>query len=88
MFYFKPLKINIINSINISGVSIVENKNKFTVTPKQSIKAITLTLRISEEMNNKLEELSRISNRSRNELINKALEFAFENLEFTDINKK
>lgn len=47
-------RIQIINSINILGVNTMENKSKFTVTPKQSIKAITLTLRISEEMNNKL----------------------------------
>lgn len=32
----------------------MEKKSKFTVTSKQSIKAITLTLLISEEMNNKL----------------------------------
>lgn len=87
MFYLKLLIINIINSITISEVNVMENKNKFTITPKKNPKAITLTLRISEEMNNKLEELSKISNRSRNELINKALEFAFENLEFIDKNK-
>ncbi len=58
-------------------------KNKFIVTPKDE-KSVTLTIRIYPEINAKLEELSRQSNRSRNELINKALEFAFNNLEFVD----
>ena len=58
-------------------------KNKFIVTPKDE-KSVTLTIRIYPEINAKLEDLSRQSNRSRNELINKALEFAFNNLEFVD----
>lgn len=58
-------------------------KNKFIVTPKDE-KSVTLTIRIYPEINAKLEDLSRQSNRSRNELINRALEFAFNNLEFVD----
>ena len=58
-------------------------KNKFIVTPKDE-KSVTLTIRIYPEINAKLEDLSRQSNRSQNELINKALEFAFNNLEFVD----
>ena len=60
--------------------------NKFIVTPKDE-KSVTITIRISPEINSKLEQLSMQSNRSRNELINKALEFAFNNLEFVDDNK-
>ena len=60
--------------------------NKFIVTPKDE-KSVTITIRISPEINSKLEQLSIQSNRSRNELINKALEFAFNNLEFVDDNK-
>ena len=60
--------------------------NKFIVTPKDE-KSVTITIRISPEINSKLEQLSIQSNRSRNELINKALEFAFNNLEFVDNNK-
>ena len=60
--------------------------NKFIVTPKDE-KSVTITIRISSEINSKLEQLSMQSNRSRNELINKALEFAFNNLEFADDNK-
>ena len=43
-----------------------------------------MTIRIQPEINDKLEELAQKSNRSRNELINLALEFAFNNLEFID----
>ncbi len=59
---------------------------KFIVTPKDE-KSVTMTIRLNPELNTKLENLSRQSNRSRNELINKALEFAFNNLEFVDKNK-
>lgn len=62
------------------------DKNKFVVTPKNS-KSVTMTIRIYPEVNYKLEELAKKSNRSRNELINKALQFAFNNLEFIDNNE-
>ena len=57
--------------------------NKFVITPKDE-KSVTLTIRIYPEIHAKLEKLSQQSNRSRNELINKALEFALNNLEFAD----
>lgn len=63
----------------------MEDKNKFIVTTKDT-KSVTMTIRIYPEVNFKLEELARKSSRSRNELINKALEFAFNNLEFIDKN--
>lgn len=61
------------------------DNHKFIVTPKDQ-KSVTMTIRIYPEINAKLEKLSQQSNRSRNELINKALEFAFNNLEFVDGN--
>ena len=51
--------------------------DKFVVTPKKE--SVTITVRIKPDLNDKLEYLSRQSNRSRNELINKALEFALDN---------
>ncbi|MBQ7974108.1 MAG: CopG family transcriptional regulator [Clostridia bacterium] len=55
--------------------------NKFIITPKTE-KSVTLTIRIETELNNYIEELARKSGRSRNELINKALKYAFDNVEF------
>ena len=55
--------------------------NKFVVTPKTE-KSVTVTVRIETELHNYIEEISKKSGRSRNELINKALKFAFDNLEF------
>ena len=57
------------------------SENKFVVTEKDS-KSVTMTIRIYPEINTKLEQLALKSKRSRNELINKALEFALNNLEF------
>lgn len=57
-------------------------KNKFVVTPKNE-KSVTMTIRIDYDLNRQIEELSQKSGRSRNELINKALWFAIDNLEFT-----
>ncbi len=54
---------------------------KFVVTPKIE-RSVTLTIRLETELNNYIEEIARKSGRSRNELINKALKFAFDNLEF------
>lgn len=59
-------------------------ENKFTITPKKTSKSITITLRIDEGLNNKLEKLALQSNYSRNKLINMALEFAFNNFEFKE----
>ena len=60
----------------------LENKQKkFVITPKAE-RSVTLTVRLETELNNYIEEIARKSGRSRNELINKALKFAFDNLEF------
>jgi len=56
-------------------------KDKFVIKPKTT-RSITMTIRIDGEINEKLDELSLKSNRSRNELINMSLRYAFENLEF------
>lgn len=60
---------------------------KFVVKPKQSVKSVTMTIRIDSELNDRLEELSLKSNRSRNELINMSLHYALENLEFIEDSK-
>lgn len=66
----------------------MENKtNKFVVTPKGE-KSVTLTVRLEAELNDYIEEIARKSGRSRNELINKALKFAFDNLEFDSADSK
>ena len=58
-------------------------KEKFVVNPKTS-RSVTMTIRIDSETNKKLDELALKSNRSRNELINMSLRYAFENLEFIE----
>lgn len=60
-------------------------ENKFVITPKTE-KSVTFTVRLETELNNYIEEIARKSGRSRNELINKALKFAFDNLEFVSAN--
>lgn len=62
---------------------MANNQNKFVITPKVE-RSVTLTIRLETELNNYIEEVARKSGRSRNELINKALKFAFDNLEFRD----
>jgi len=58
-------------------------KEKFVVNPKTT-RSVTMTIRIDSETNDKLDELALKSNRSRNELINMSLRYAFENLEFIE----
>ena len=58
-------------------------KEKFVVEPKTT-RSVTMTIRIDKEINEKLDELALKSNRSRNELINMSLHYAFENLEFIE----
>lgn len=58
-------------------------KDKFVIKPKTT-RSVTMTIRIDSELNNKLDELALKSNRSRNELINLSLRYAFENLEFIE----
>lgn len=59
----------------------MSENNKFVITPKNE-KPATLTIRIDKTLHHQLETLVIKSNRSRNELINRALKFAFNNLDF------
>ena len=45
---------------------------------------VTMTLRLDKELQQQYDELSQKSDRSRNELMNLALKFAIEHLEFVD----
>lgn len=56
---------------------------KFVVTPKTE-RTVTMTIRIDSEYNRRLEEIALKSGRSRNELINMAIKFAFDHIEFVD----
>ena len=58
-------------------------KDKFVIKPKTT-RSVTMTIRIDSKLNDKLDELALKSNRSRNELINLSLHYAFENLEFIE----
>ncbi len=58
-------------------------KEKFIVTPKTT-RSVTMTIRIDGELSEKLDELALKSKRSRNELINLSLRYAFDNLEFIE----
>lgn len=51
--------------------------------PKEET-TITMTLRLEKELQQKYDELSQKSGRSRNELMNLALKFAIEHLQFVD----
>ena len=61
--------------------SVKDKKDKFVIKPKTN-RSVTMTIRIDNEISDKLDELALMSNRSRNELINMSLRYAFENLEF------
>jgi predicted transcriptional regulator len=56
---------------------------RFIVTPKED-KAVTMTIRIDRELQEKYNELSAKTNRSRNELIGMALQYALDNMEIKD----
>jgi len=61
-------------------------KENFVVKPKNT-RSVTMTIRIDSDTSDKLDELSVKSNRSRNELINLSLQYAFKNLEFIEEEK-
>jgi predicted transcriptional regulator len=57
---------------------------KFIVTPKlenREERTVTMTIRLERALQNRLDELANQTNRSRNELIGMALEFAIDNIE-------
>lgn len=66
---------------------MLTDENKFIITTKKA-KAATLTIRIDKDINDLLDEISIKTNRSRNEIINLALAFAFNNLDFYNPSNK
>ena len=54
--------------------------NKFIVTPKED-RSVTMTIRIDRSLQEKYNDLSTRTNRSRNDLISMALRYALENME-------
>lgn len=57
---------------------------KFIITPKKD-KTVTMTIRIDRALQEKYNELSARTNRSRNELISMALQYALANMELKNI---
>ena len=57
---------------------------KFIITPKKD-KTVTMTIRIDRALQEKYNELSARANRSRNELISMALQYALANMELKNI---
>lgn len=58
----------------------IETMEKFVVVPKED-KAVTMTIRIDKALQEAYNELSTKTNRSRNELIGMALQYALDNME-------
>ena len=56
---------------------------KFVVIPKED-KAVTMTIRIDRAVQEAYNDLSARTNRSRNELIGMALQYALDNMEIKD----
>ena len=56
---------------------------KFVVVPKED-KAVTMTISIDRALQEAYNELSAKTNRSRNELIGMALQYALDNMEIKD----
>lgn len=54
--------------------------NKFVITPKED-KTVTMTIRIDATLQEEYNKLSAKTNRSRNELISMALQYALDNME-------
>ncbi len=56
---------------------------KFIITPKED-RTITMTIRIDRTLQEKYNELSAKTNRSRNELIGMALQYALDHMELKE----
>lgn len=74
-------KQTIIYSKSIDGGN--ETMDKFVITPKED-KAVTMTIRIDRTLQEAYNALSSKTNRSRNELIGMALQYALDNMELQD----
>lgn len=57
--------------------------DKFIVVPKED-KVVTMTIRIDKGIQEKYNDLSAKTNRSRNELIGMALQFALDHMEIKE----
>ena len=57
--------------------------DKFIITPKED-KAVTMTIRIDRTLQERYNELSAQTNRSRTELICMALQYALDHMEIKD----
>lgn len=57
--------------------------DKFIITPKEDTH-VTMTIRIEKSVQEKFNDLSAKTNRSRNELINLALQYALRNMEISE----
>lgn len=57
--------------------------DKFVVTPKED-KTVTMTIRIERALQEKYNDLSAKTNRSRNELIGMALQYAYDHMELKE----
>ncbi|MCD8335381.1 MAG: ribbon-helix-helix domain-containing protein [Clostridiales bacterium] len=56
---------------------------KFIITPKED-KSETMTIRIDKKLQERYNELSAKTNRSRNELISMALQYALDHMEIKE----
>lgn len=56
---------------------------KFVITPKED-KTVTMTIRIDTALQEEYNKLAARTNRSRNELIGMALQYALDNMEIQD----
>lgn len=61
--------------------------DNFIITPKED-KSVTMTIRVEKSIQQRFDDLANQSNRSRNELINLALEYALQNVKFVEDIKK
>ena len=58
--------------------------NKFIITPKED-KSVTMTIRIDASLQEAYNQLAAKTNRSRNELIGMALQYALDNMEIKEV---
>lgn len=61
--------------------------DKFVIAPKED-KCVTMTIRIDRKLQEEYNELSAKTNRSRNELIGMALQYAIDHMEIKEIGGK
>ena len=57
--------------------------DKFIITPKED-KSVTMTIRIDRALQEEYNALAAITNRSRNELISMALQYALDHMELKE----